>query len=268
MDMVDKHRSGNNQDALREVKTLFGGASLFDTPKPTKLISKILNLASKPDSLVLDFFSGSATTAEAAIRKNAADGGKCHFVLVQLPETDGIAEAAKQQGFQTLCDVAEERVRRAGARVLEDFAKAHPEGGVEPPDVGFRVFRVDSSNLRDVRRAPGEVDQGALFGDVDTLKESRSGLDLLFQVLPRFRIPLSARVEERDFAGLESFVVDGGKLVACFGGRVSTEAIEQVARLEPGYAVFRDSLLDGDSAAANPEELFRTFSPDTIRMTI
>lgn len=144
---------GHTDEASKEIKNLFGGAMPFDTPKPVRLMKRILDIASDKDSIVFDFFSGSAPMSEAVFKKNAEDGGHRRFMLVQIPE--------RQSGeYATLCDVAEERVRRAGARVLEDFAKAHPEGGVEPPDVGFRVFRVDSSNLRDVRRAPGEVDQG------------------------------------------------------------------------------------------------------------
>lgn len=134
--------------------------------------------------------------------------------------------------------------------------------------MGFRVFRVDSSNLRDVRRSPGEVDQASLFGDVDTVKEGRSGEDLLFQVLPRFRIPLSARVESRVVGGADVFVVDGGRLVACFADRVPLEAVEGIARLRPLYAVFRDGSFRDDAATSNLEETFRTFSPDTVRMII
>ena len=257
---------GHTDEAKKGLKKLFDGTAPFDTPKPVRLMQRILQIASDEDSLVLDFFSGSASMAEGVMRQNVEDGGSRRFILVQIPE-----EASGQ--FKTLCDVGEERIRRAGAKIREEVeaANAQLKLGEDPkpvPDLGFRVLRIDSSNFRDTRVEPGEQDQAQLFDLVDNLKEDRTPEDLLFQVLPAFRIPYSAQVETFDAAGSTCFDVNEGQLVACFDADVSTKAIEQVARMRPLYAVFRDASLADDAAAANFEELFRTYSPDTVRRVI
>ena len=257
---------GHTDEANKGLKRLFGGTAPFDTPKPVRLMQRILQIASDENSLVLDFFSGSASMAEGVMRQNVEDGGSRRFVLVQIPE-----EASGQ--FKTLCDVGEERIRRAAAKIREEVeaANAQLKLGEEPkpvPELGFRVLRIDSSNFRDTRVEPGEQDQAQLFDLVDNLKEDRTPEDLLFQVLPAFRIPYSAQVETFDAAGATCFNVNEGQLVACFDANVSTEAIEQVARMRPLYAVFRDASLADDATAANFEELFRTYSPDTVRRVI
>ena len=257
---------GHTDEAKKGLKKLFDGMAPFDTPKPVRLMQRILQIASDEDSLVLDFFSGSASMAEGAMRQNVDDGGSRRFMLVQIPE-----EASGQ--FATLCDIGEERIRRAGAKIREEIeaANAQLKLGEEPkkvPDLGFRVLRIDSSNFRDTHVEPGEQTQQMLLGLVDNLKEDRTPEDLLFQALPAFRIPYSAQVETFDAAGAACFNVNEGLLVACFDAQVSCEAIEQVARMKPVYAVFRDASLADDATAANFEELFRTFSPDTVRRVI
>ncbi len=264
---------GHNQEASKELVELLGSSDIFQNPKPTRLLNRVLKLSSNSNSTILDFFSGSASTAHAVMKLNAEDGGNRKFIMVQLPEVcDEKSEAAKA-GYHTICEIGEERIRRAGAKIREEIeaANAQLKPGEEPkkvPDLGFRVLRIDSSNFRDTRAEPGEQTQQMLLGLVDNLKEDRTPEDLLFQVLPAFRIPYSAQVETFDAAGAACFNVNEGLLVACFDAQVSCKAIEQVARMKPVYAVFRDASLADDATAANFEELFRTFSPDTVRRVI
>ena len=257
---------GHSDEAKKHLKGLFDGSAPFDTPKPVRLMDRILAIASNPDSLVLDFFSGSASMAEAVIRKNAEDGDTRRFVLVQIPE--------KASGeYATLCDIGEERIRRVGKRVAEEIEESNKQLkiGEEPkpiPDIVFRVLCIDSPNFLDTYSEPGEQTQASLFSLVDNLKEDRTPEDLLFQVLPTFRISYSAPVEKMDVAGATCFNVNDGQLIACFDMPVSTDAIEKIAQMKPIYAVFRDASFAGDSDAANFEELFKTYSPDTVRRVI
>ena len=242
------------------------GAKPFDFPKPTLLIKRVLENASNKDSIVLDFFSGSATTAEAVMRKNAEDGGNRRFVLVQLPEeTSG--------DWDNLCNVGEERIRRAGEKIRAEVDKANEqlELGAEPksvPDIGFRVLRVDESCLKDEYAAPEQYEQAALDLFTDNAAANATPLDLLFQVLPAFRIEYSAKIVERELGGKTCLDVNDGQLIACFDEDVSTKALKAIAREKPIYAVFRDSSFASDADVANLDELFKTFSPETIRKVI
>ena len=257
---------GHSDEAKKHLKSLFGGSAPFDTPKPVRLMGRILTIATDDDSLVLDFFSGSASMAEAVVRKNAEDNGNRRFILVQIPE-----EASGQ--FSILTDIGEDRIRRAGKKIVEEIeaANAQLKIGESPkpvPDIGFRVFSIDSSNFLDTYSEPGEQTQASLLSLVDNLKEDRTPEDLLFQVRPAFRIPYSAHVEKMDVAGTTCFNVNDGQLIACFDMSVSTDAIEKIAQMKPIYAVFRDMSFASDSDAANFEELFKTYSPDTVRRVI
>ena len=258
---------GHTQEATKELKKLFdGSAGVFDFPKPTRLLRRILQIGSKDNSVVLDFFSGSATFADAVMRQNANDDGHRRFILVQLPE-----ETSGQ--FANLCEVGKERIRRAGAKIVAEVKEANRqlELGAEPkpvPDVGFRVLKIDSSNFRDVMAHPDETAQMTLGEAVDSLKADRTPEDLLFQVLPAFRIPYSARIERREVCGHTAFFVNGRQLVACLDDDVDVATIEAIAQTKPVYAVFRDAALADDATAANLEELFKTHSPDTIRRVI
>ena len=257
---------GTNTEATNELKALFGGSAPFDTPKPVRLMKRILDIASSDDCVVLDFFSGSASMAEAVIAKNAEDGGCRRFVLVQIPE-----EASGQ--FSTLTEIGEERIRRAGEKIRAENDKENEqlELGAEPkhyPDLGFRVLRIDSSNFKDFYLTPGETAQESLFDFADNVKEGRSDLDLLFEVLPKLGIPYSAKIEERMLAGRKVFLVDGDKLAACFDANVGSDTIEEMAKAKPWYAVIRDSSMADDATRANYEELFRTYSPDTVPQVI
>jgi adenine-specific DNA-methyltransferase len=207
------------------------------------------------------------------MERNARDGGQRKFIMVQIPQICEQGTDASNAGFETICDIGEERIRRAGAKIKAEVEEGnqHLKIGEEPrpvPDVGFRVFRIDSSNFRETYREPGEVDQSSIFEFVDNLKDDRTAEDLLFQVLPKFRIPYSAKVEERQVCGKRVFDVNGGQLVACFDDEVGADAIEAIAKERPLYAVFRDSSLADDATEANFEELFKTYSPDTIRRVI
>lgn len=257
---------GHTDEATKELKSLFDGSAPFDTPKPVRLMDRILTVASDPDSLILDFFSGSATMAHAVIAKNAEDGGLRRFILVQIPE-----ETAGE--FSTLCEIGEERIRRAGAKIAAEVEESNQQLkiGEEPktvPDIGFRVLKIDSSNFRDTYLEPGELGQESIYDYVDNLKEDRTPEDLLFQVLPAFCIPYSAHIETLDIDGRTCFNVNDCQLVACFDKQIGTDVIEQIARMRPLYAVFRDASLADDSTAANFEELFKTYSPDTVRRVV
>ena len=257
---------GHTDEAKKELQKLFGGTAPFDTPKPVRLLDRILTIASDEGSIVLDFFSGSATPAEAVIRKNTEDGGNRRFVLVQLPE-----ETSASWG--NLCNVGEERIRRAGEKIKAEIDKDNEqlELGADPksvPDIGFRVLRVDDSCLKDEFAAPDQYDQTQLDLFADNAAEGAAPLDLLFQVLPIFRIEYSAKIAERELGGKTCFDVNDGQLIACFDEDVDTAALEAIAKERPLYAVFRDACFSNDAAVANLEELFKTFSPDTIRKVI
>lgn len=245
----------------------------FDTEKSVAIIQRIVEWLAPPNSIVLDFFSGSGTTAHAVIEANKNDNGKRRFIMVQLPENCGDNPSAINHGYKTLCDLGEDRIDRAGMKIAEDIDKENTqlELGAEPkpyPDLGFRVLRIDSSNFKDFYLTPGETAQESLFDFADNVKEGRSDLDLLFEVLPKLGIPYSAKVEERMLAGRKVFFVDGDKLAACFDANVGSDTIEEMAKAKPWYAVIRDSSMADDATHANYEELFRTYSPDTVPQVI
>ena len=245
----------------------------FDTEKSVAIIQRIVEWLAPPNSIVLDFFSGSGTTAHAVIEANKNDNGQRRFIMVQLPENCGDNPSAIKHGYKTLCDLGEDRINRAGAKIAADIDKENMqlELGAEPkpyPDLGFRVLRIDSSNFKDFYLTPGETAQESLFDFADNVKEGRSDLDLLFEVLPKLGIPYSAKIEERVLADKIVFFVDGDKLAACFDANVGSDTIEEMAKAKPWYAVIRDSSMADDATHANYEELFRTYSPDTVPQVI
>ncbi len=257
---------GHTGEASKALAELFDGSAPFDTPKPVRLMKRILDIASSQDCIVLDFFSGSASMAQAVMEKNVEDGGHRKFVLVQIPE-----KASGQ--FSTLTEIGEERIRRAGAKIASEIDESNRqlELGADPkpyPDLGFRVLRIDSSNFKDSYLTPDETDQAGLFDMVDNVKEGRSDLDLLFEVLPKLGIPYSAKIEERVLADKKVFFVDGDKLAACFDENVGADTIEEMAKAKPWYAAIRDASMADDATHANYEELFRTYSPDTVPQVI
>lgn len=254
--------------------TLSGNeTTMFDTEKSVSIIERVVSWLTAGEDLILDFFSGSATTAHAVLSCNAIDGASRKNIMVQLPVECADSPQAIERGIETLCDVGEERIRCAGEKIRAEVDKANEqlELGAEPkpvPDIGFRVLRVDESCLKDEYAAPEQYEQAALDLFADNAAANATPLDLLFQVLPAFRIEYSAKIAEREIGGKACFDVNDGQLIACFDEDVDTVALEAIAKERPLYAVFRDACFSNDAAVANLEELFKTFSPDTIRKVI
>jgi len=243
-----------------ELENLFGGKSYFSNPKPTSLIELLIDSIDEHNAIFMDFFSGSATTAHAIMHLNALDGGHRQYIMVQLPEqTDAKSEAYKA-GYKTICDIGEERIRRAGKKIKE-------ETGADI-DYGFRCFRVDSSNMKDVYYKPSDVKQAELDLFTDNIKEDRTPEDLLIQVMLDLGVLLSSKVEEKEIAGKKVFSVADGYLIACFDRDVTDDVVTAIARKHPFYAVFRDSSFSSDSVAANFEQIFDTYSPQTVRKVL
>lgn len=261
---------GTNADATSELKDLFEGKKPFSTPKPTKLLKWIIGLYEDGDRcIVLDIFSGAASTAIATILANSEDSSIRKFIMVQLDEPTDNEPVAAEMGFDTICEIGEERIRRAGKRIVGKIESENQQLklGEDPkpvPDVGFRVLRIDSSNFKDTYATPNDTDQGSLLDMIDNVKEGRTAEDILFQILPAFRIPYSTHIETLDIHGKKVFDVNYGQLLACFDADVTNDVIEEIARRKPSYAVMRDLSFKNDSASTNFEELFKTFSPDTI----
>ena len=265
---------GHSQDATQKLAQLFDGKKYFDYPKPVGLIERCLSLYTADDDIVLDFFSGSATTAHAVMQLNAEDGGRRKFIMVQLPElTDEKSEAYKA-GYKNICEIGKERIRRAGKKIKEELAAKNPKdeglfaGQQEDTpsqtlDTGFRVLRLDSSNMQDVYYRPEDSSEATLFED--NVKPDRSAEDLLFQVMLECNLPLSARIEKKTIAGKQIFNVNDGYLIACFDTDVNEEVITEVARQKPYYFVMRDKSLSSDNVADNFEQIFAALSRDTIR---
>ena len=260
---------GHSQEGAKEVVSLFDGKGYFDGPKPTRMLKRLITLANlEPDSLVLDFFSGSASTADALIQMNAEKQTVAKFILVQLPEETPEDREASKDGFRTICEIGEERIRRAGEKIREEVeaSNAQLKLGEEPkkvPDIGFRVLKIDSSNFEDVYATPEDTSQQALFDLADNLKDDRAPEDLLFEALPAFQIPFSAKIERIDVAGFTAFDVDGGALIACFDTGITNDAITAMAKREPSYCVVRDASFADAASAANFEQIFKTVSPAT-----
>ena len=261
---------GHSQEGAQEVVSLFGDKGVFDGPKPVRLMERLLTLANLyEDSIVLDFFSGSATTAHAVMKRNVEKDMKCRFILVQLPEK--ISDKKKDQGYATICEIGKERIRRAGRKLLEEKTKMTREGGLfsqvaeENPklDVGFRVLKLDSSNMEDVYYKPEESSVATLFED--NVKPDRSGEDLLFQVMLECNLPLSAKIQTEKIAGKAVFSVNDGYLIACFDEDVNEAVITAVAKRKPYYFIMRDRSLSSDNVADNFEQIFQAYSKETIR---
>ena len=247
---------GSSQDAAKALKKLFDDKAYFDYPKSLGLMIRCLQLYTTADSLILDFFSGSATTAHAVMKLNVEDGGNRKFIMVQLPEkTDEKSEAYKA-GYKNICEIGKERIRRAGKKVKE-------EAGLQGQnlDTGFRVLKLDSSNMEDVYYTPQEFTMASLFNE--NVKADRTNEDLLFQVMLDLGIELSAKIETKQIAGKQVHIVDEGYLVACFDREVNESAITEIAKQQPVYFVMRDASAANDNVIDNFEQIFRHYSPDT-----
>ena len=264
---------GHNQEGKQETKQLFDGIGVFDGPKPVRLLYLLLQIANlSSDDLILDFFSGSATTAHAVEKYNAENKTRLKFILVQLPEeTDSSSEAFKA-GYNNICEIGKERIRRAGRMILNSgendipgglFEITEKESGGSKTDVGFRVLKLDTSNMNDVYYRPEEFSDQLI--KEDNVKEGRSAEDLLFQVMLECNLPLSAKIQTEKIAGKDVFTVNNGYLIACFDENVNEEVITAVAKRKPYYFVMRDSSLSSDNVADNFEQIFNAYSKDTIR---
>lgn len=243
----------------------------FDNPKPTYVAKRLIStLCKSGDEIVLDFFSGSATTADAVMQLNAEDGYNRRFIMVQLPEVTAPKSDAYKAGFTTICEIGKERIRRAGKMIQEEMGKSESESSLfaktesKPTvDVGFRVLKLDSSNMNDVYYCPDEFNDKLI--KEDNIKEDRTPEDLLFQVMLECNIPLSAKIQTEIIAGKEVLSVNNGYLVTCFDEDINEEVIRAVAKRKPYYFVMRDSSLASDNVADNFEQIFQAYSKETIR---
>ena len=271
---------GHTDEAKKELKNLFDGEIPFDTPKPVRLLERMVQIATDEDSIVLDFFSGSATTAHAVMQHNSQDGGCRKFVLVQIPEK-------VDNKYGNLCEIGKERIRRAGKKIVEtcrgvsqqqrkpdlfsendvetqNFASLQP--GCSALDIGFRVLKLDSSNMQDVYYSPEQFNENLLFED--NIKPDRTDEDLLFQAMIELGIELSAKIEQREIAGKTVWSVADNYLMACFDKDVNETAITEIARQHPYYFVLRDSSLATDNVADNFEQIWEEYSKETVRRII
>ncbi len=251
----------NYQNAKVEIKNLFSNSEIFDFPKPKYIVNRLASMLYFEDSdIILDFFSGSATTAHAVMQLNAEDGGNRQFIMVQLPgETHEKSEAFKA-GYKNICEIGKERIRRAGKKIIEQIPELAGK-----LDIGFRVLRVDSTNMQDVYYKPDEYFQDMLSDFEDNIKPDRTPQDLLFQVMLNLGVILSSKIEEIEIGNKKVFNVAEGYLMACFDRNVTSKVITEIAKKQPYYAVFRDSSMASDSVATNFEQIFETYSPTTVR---
>ena len=247
---------GMSLDGTREITNLFNG-KIFSFPKPSSLISFFCKICNDQDALVLDFFSGSATTAHAVMKLNAEDGGHRKFIMVQLPEVTDEKSEARKAGYANICEIGKERIRRAGKKVKEEAGQA-----ADGLDTGFRVLKLDSSNMEDVFYTPDKFEPSLLDSLVDNIKADRSGEDLLFQVMLDLGIELSAKIERKEIAGKEVFSVDDDYLLACFDTDVNETTIEEMAKLLPTHLVIRDASAANDNVLDNFDQIIESYSDE------
>lgn len=238
-----------------EVQKLFGGKKYFDYPKSVDLLKILIGAVKDKNALILDFFSGSATTAHATMQLNKEDGGNRRYIMVQIPDEIDEKSEAYKDGYHNICEIGKERIRLAGKEI-------------KASDIGFRVLKLDSSNMKDVYYNPSQMEQQSLFAYTDNIKEDRTPEDLLFQVMLDLGVLLSSKIEEKIIAGKKVFNVADGFLIACFDTDVTEETVKTVAQEKPYYAVFRDSSMANDSVATNFEQIFATYSPETVRKVL
>lgn len=254
---------GHSQEGAKEVTSLMN-AGVFDGPKPVRLLLRLLTLANLEDnSIVLDFFSGSATTAHALMQYNVEKEKHCNFVAVQVPEATETTGTAYKAGYKTICEIGKERIRRAGRKIKDEAGLT--AGAL---DIGFRVLRLDSSNMQDVYYNPANMAQSLLDLTTDNIKPDRTPEDLLFQVMLELGVPLSSKIAETTIAGKRVFDVADGFLLACFDAGVTTDTVTAIAKKQPYYAIFRDSSMANDSVATNFDQIFETYSPETVRKVL
>lgn len=281
--LFSREFAGDSSSAKKQVDLLFPECrGIFDYTKPIKLLTRLLQIGSNSDDIILDFFSGSATTAHAVMQLNAEDGGHRKFIMVQFPEVTDEKSEAYKAGYKNICEIGKERIRRAGNKILEeatqetvDIAKYGESYEVDETmnkyknlDVGFRVLKCDSSNMKEVYYNPAEYSPSLFSSLEDNIKEDRTPEDLLFQVMLDLGVLLSSKIEETTIAGKKVFNVEDNYLIACFDSDVTEETIKAIAKQKPYYFVMRDSSMANDSVATNFEQIFATYSPDTVRKVL
>ena len=251
------------ESATAKMEKLFGIKDVFTNTKAIDFIKAIINLYPSNQMIVLDFFSGSATTAHATISLNAEDGGNRKFIMVQIPEYTDDKSASCKAGYKTICEIGKERIRRAGEQIKEEMGLT-----AQNLDIGFRVLKCDTSNMKEVFYKPDEVEQTLFDHYADNIKEDRTAEDLLFQVMLELGVTLSSSIEESEINGCKVFNVADGFLYACFDNNISDEVVKTIANEQPYYAVFRDSGMANDSVLTNFDQIFATYSPSTIRKVL
>lgn len=260
--------AGDSSMGNKDLSNVMGLGALFSYPKPVLLLKRIMQIGMKPNDIVLDFFSGSGTTAHAVMDLNSEDGGNRKFILIQAPEpTDEKSEAYKA-GYKTISDIGKDRIRRAGEKIKAEIEEANAKlkEGEEPkkvPDIGFRVFKVDSTNMKDVYYAANEITQEQLFDLESNIKEDRTDLDLLYGVMVDWGLPLSLNHETETIEGVDVHTVDHGSLVACFAENVPETVVREIAKRQPLRVVFRDSSFSSSPEKINVVEIFKLLSPNT-----
>ena len=261
---IDADLSGTAESGKAELGQLVGKQHGFDTVKPVQLIKYLLQTFAGKNDVIFDFFSGSATTAQAVMEQNAEDGGHRKFIMVQLPEKIDEKSEAYKAGYKNICEIGKERIRRAGRKIKK-------EAGLTAPtdlDIGFRCLRLSESNMENVYYAPEDTKQENLFNLVDNVRPDRTPEDLLFQVMLDLGVLLSSSIEVKEMVGKKVFNVADGFLLACFDRDVTEETVKAIAQMKPCYAVFRDSSMANDSVAANFDQIFETYSPETVRKVL
>ena len=249
-----------NKKATKDIRNIFDTQKVFDFPKPVGFLKKAISIGAKNDSIILDFFSGSATTAHSIMQLNSEDGGNRKYIMVQVQEETAEDSEAYKIGYKNICEIGKERIRRAGKKIIDE----HPECK-DKLDIGFRVLKIDSTNMEDVYYTPDHIDTNDLFKN--NIKSDRTGEDLLFQTMLDLGIMLSSKIETKKINGKEVFCVEGNYLMACFDDSVDEKTITEIAKEKPYYFVMRDptNSKDGDSLITNFEQIFTTYSPDTVR---
>lgn len=253
-----------NAQGTKEFDELFGRKKIFSHPKPIGFVEKLVEFVPlDKEFIVIDFFSGSSTTAHAVLSLNAKDGGKRRFIMVQVPEVVGEAEPAFKAGYKNICEIGKERIRRAGTKIKADNPLT-----TQDLDIGFRVLKCDSSNMKDVYYTPAEYNSDLFEALEDNIKEGRTAEDLLFQVMLDLGVLLSSKIESLEIGGKQVFNVENGYLLACFENNLTDDVITEIAKMQPYYFVMRDSSMADDSVAANFEQIFNTYSPNTVRRVL
>lgn len=249
---------GDNQESDKEFLELFD-KKYFDYTKPIKLIYNLVKSNFTEEGIILDFFSGSATTAHAVMQLNSEDGGNRKFIMVQLPEKTEEKSEAFKAGYKNICEIGKERIRRASKKIKEESPLT-----TQDLDTGFRVLKLDSTNMQDIYYSPKDISQADIFSQVDNVKPDRTGEDLLFQVMLELGATLDSKIETTTVAGKTIYNVAEGYLMACFDPDVTDDVVKSIAQMQPAYAVLRDTSMKDDSTATNFEQIFKTYSPDTV----